>query len=66
MTVNIGDKFFLHGVNLLYKIVNINDFRPSDMKYACDIFDEKGNSAFDVLFIGDDFFTANKDKIERV
>lgn len=55
--VNVGDRFILHshdGHAYTMKIVNINNFREPDMKYAFDAYDENGNSiSNDVLFCGD-------------
>ena len=64
--VNVGDKFILHsqdGHDYAIEIVNINDFREPDMKYAFDAYDEKGNPiSNDVLFCGDELLN----KCERV
>lgn len=62
MDINLDDKFILHKPNrtdLRIKVVNINDFRPPDMKFALEVFDENGNAFDDVCFVGDDFFIDN-------
>lgn len=70
MPIKTGDKFILHssdGLNYTIVIVNVNTFRPPDMTYACDVFNEKGLMCNqDLLFIGDDFFSINKDKLEKL
>lgn len=62
ITVLKGDILELHSENgLIYKveILNINEYRPPEMKYACNIIDPNGNSYFstygDYYFCGDDF-----------
>ena len=56
--VKVGDRFILHsqeGHDYTMEIVNINDYREPDMKYAFDAYDENGNSiSNDVLFCGDE------------
>lgn len=70
MIIKIGDKFLLHssdGLKYTIVIVNINDFRPPDMIYACNVFNEKGYLCNqDLMFIGDDFFSINKEKLEKL
>lgn len=63
--INIGDKYILHSENghdYDIEVVNINYFRPPDMTYACDVYDDNGIYAGDVMFFGEEFF----DKCEKV
>lgn len=69
ITVSKGDILELHSENgLIYKveILNINEYRPPEVKYACDIIDPYGNSYFstykDYYFCGDDFIQKLKKK----
>lgn len=69
MDIKNGDKFKFNSDNgHVYdiEIININDYREPDMKYGCDIYDEKGTYAGDVIFIGDDFFKNNKEKLKKI
>lgn len=56
--IKVGDRFILHsqdGNDYTMEIVNINDYREPDMKYAFDAYDENGNSiSNNVLFCGDE------------
>lgn len=57
--ISIGDKYILHSENgheYSIEVVNINDFRPPDMKYGCDVYDDNGTYAGDVMFVGEEFF----------
>ncbi len=66
MEINVNDKFILHskdGHDYRIEVVNKNEFREPDMKYALDIYDENGNCNDDVFFVGDEFF--ENDFIER-
>lgn len=59
MDINVGDRFIWHstsGIDYKIEIVNINDFREPDMRYALDVWDSDGKSLGDVIFTGDDFF----------
>jgi hypothetical protein len=52
-----GDKFVLHssnGMDYKIEVVNVNNFRPQDEKYACDVWDCNGVYAGDLMFFGDD------------
>lgn len=66
--IHVRDKFILHGEggdDLTVRVVNINYYRPPEVKYAIEIFDSDGNLyGDDVVFVGDDFFSKNN--IERV
>ena len=69
MEIRINDTFLFHSSNVMdfkIRIVNINNYREPSEKYACDVWDEYGTYAGDVMFFGDDFFETNKDKIEKV
>lgn len=70
MDIHIDDVFILHssdGNDYKIVVVNINDFRPPDMKYAVDLYDKEGKHVSnDVFFIGDDFFEGNKSKISII
>ena len=69
MKIRINDAFLFHssnGMDYKLRIVNINSYREPSEKYACEVCDGNGNYTDDVMFIGDDFFKTNKDKIERV
>ena len=56
---SVGDKYILHfvnGMDYTINIVNINNYRPDDMKYAADVYDKNGNYVGnDVQFFGDEF-----------
>ena len=62
-----NDKFILHssnGMDYKIEIVSVNDFRPPEERYGCDMYDGNGVYAGDVLFFGDDFF--NQECVEKV
>jgi len=62
-----GDKFVLHssnGMDYNIKVININNFREPEMKYACDVIDGNGICSDDVMFFGDDFF--KQDCIDKI
>lgn len=51
----VGDRFVFHSENGLdynMYIVNVNDFRPPNMKYGVDVYDCNGTYAGDVMFFG--------------
>lgn len=57
-----GDEFILHssnGFDYECKVININECRPEDMKYALDV-TVNGESLPDVSFVGDQFFQLNE------
>lgn len=57
-----GDEFILHnsnGFDYECQVININEFRPEDMKYALNI-TVNGESLPDVSFVGDQFFQLNE------
>ena len=59
----VNDKYIFHaedGRNFTIEVVNINDFREPSMKYACDVYDDNGEYAGDVMFFGDDFLNKCK------
>ena len=61
----VGDKYVLHsenGMDYSIKIVNVNDFRETSMKYGADVYDENGIYAGDVTFFGEDLLA----KCEKV
>lgn len=61
----IDDEFRFKSENgMTYKIVivNKNEFRSPDEKYAADVWDGNGVYAGDVMFFGDDFLN----KCEKV
>lgn len=62
----VGDKFVFHSENGLdydVYIINVNDFRPPDMKYGADVYDCNGTYAGDVMFLGEEFLAKCK-KVE--
>lgn len=68
MNINVWDKFILHSAakkDVFIKVVNVNDYRPPDWKYALDVYDDKGHAP-DYLFFGDDWFEENKEKLEKI
>lgn len=61
-----GDEFILHssnGYDYECQVININEFRPEEMKYALDV-TVNGESLPDVSFVGDQFFQLNEAIIE--
>lgn len=66
--VKVGDKFILHsqdGHDYTMEIVNINEFREPDMKYALDVYDMNGRCiSNDVLFCGDELLNKCKKVME--
>lgn len=59
----VGDKYILYSgkdVSYYIKIVNVNDFREPNMKYAIDICNENGTYFDDVMFVGDEFLSKYK------
>lgn len=67
--MQVGDCYILHsenGMDYKIKIVNINYFRPPDMIYGADVYDENGNHPGDVMFFGDNFFENNKDRLDKI
>jgi len=70
MDIKIGDKFAIYGDKKedtnTFEIVNINDCRPPEMKYAVDVWDAYGNEAPDVFFLNDQWFENHKDQLERI
>lgn len=62
ITVKKNDKLIFNSENGLkydIEIININDFRPPEMKYAINLIDPDGNSYYsaynDYYFCGEDF-----------
>lgn len=52
--IKIGDKFIYN--DYIVKIININDFREPDLKYAVEVTDNQGQNIFsDIRFISEDF-----------
>ena len=69
MEIKVNDKFIFHsenGMKYRIEIININNYRDPCEKYACDIWDENGNYAGDVTFVGDDFFNNYESQFERI
>lgn len=69
MEIKVNDKFILHttnGMDYRINVININKYRESSMKYACDIWDGNGVYAGDVSFVGDDFFNDYEEQFERI
>ena len=67
MEISVNNKFVLHSSNghdYRIEVVNINFFRPPDMVYAIDVWDDNNIYMGDVQFVGEDFFTNNK--VERI
>ena len=63
----VGDKYILYSgkdVGYYIKIVNVNDFREPNMKYAIDICNENGMYFDDVMFVGDEFLSKCKRVIQ--
>lgn len=67
MDLKVGDVFILRLPCYTYriKIISINDFRPPDMKYGCDIMID-GSNHNGIDFFGDDFFETYKNNLERI
>ena len=66
--VKLNDRFILHSENghdYNITVVNINEFREPSMKYACDVYCEGNHVGDDFMFVGDEFFEKNQDKLER-
>ena len=61
MTVKVNDELILHsknGKDYLIKIININEYRDPDMKYACDLMVDGvwyTDAYGDYYFCGDEF-----------
>jgi hypothetical protein len=65
--IKVNDIFILHsdnGMDYNITVVNINEFREPNMKYACEVIDGNGVAFDDFMFVGDEFF--NSKKVERV
>ena len=55
---NVNDKFILHSSNghdYTLQICNVNECRPPNQLYACDVYDDEGHSMDDVYFCNDDW-----------
>ena len=53
---NVNDEFILHSSNghdYTLQICNVNECRPPDMIYACDVYDDECHSLDDVFFCND-------------
>ena len=69
MNIKVDDKFVLHSIDGRdYKIIiaSVNDYRPPEQRYAVDVYNDQGQHPGDVIFVGDDFFFNNKEKLEKV
>ena len=69
MEIRVGDKFRFHSdndIDYTIFVVNINDFREPSMRYGLDIYDDKGVYMGDVMFMGDDFFNNNANKLDKL
>jgi hypothetical protein len=72
MNVKVGDELILHssnGKDYPVKIVNINEYRPPEMKYAVDIYSEGtwySDAMNDYYFCGDDLIEKCEMKKESV
>lgn len=67
--MQVGDWYILHsenGMDYKIEIININYYRPPEMLYAVDVYDENGNHSEDVTFLGDEFFKRNINKLDKV
>lgn len=64
--IKVGDKFVfrseLAGAKIPFRVININEFRPPDMKYGIEL--AIPNS--DAFFVGDEWFEKHNDQIERM
>jgi hypothetical protein len=61
----VGDIYILRSednIGYKIKIVNVNDFREPNMKYAIDVYNGNGMHFDDVMFVGDEFLA----KCEKV
>ena len=59
----VGDKFILHsesGMDYYIYVVNVNNYREPDLKYAVDVCNEDGVYANDVVFVGENFLSKCK------
>lgn len=59
MNINVNDEYVLHsenGMDYTIKVIGVSNYRPPELKYACDVYDGNGNYAGDVMFFGEEFF----------
>ena len=69
MEIKVNDKFLFHSDNgHVYgmSVVNINYSRPPGEIIAVDVCDENNTYFGDVLFLSFDFFSKNKNKLEKI
>lgn len=67
MEIRRGDKFTFHsdgGGNYTIYVIDIDYYRELSTKYGIDIYGENGVG--NTMFIGDDFFNKNKDKLYKL
>lgn len=65
MDIKVRDKFILHSQrDYKIEVVSVSNFREPSMKYALDVRTQNGEPySDDYVFVGDDFFINNADKI---
>lgn len=66
--IQVGDVYILHsedGNDYEIRVLNINECREPNMKYAVDWFLNGVPMNKDVVFNGDEFFIANINKLEK-
>ncbi len=66
--IQVGDVYILHsedGNDYEIRLFNINECREPSMKYAVDWFYNNKPVNKDVIFIGDEFFIKNINKLEK-
>ena len=69
MDIKVNDVFILHsadGKDYKIKVASVNDYRPPDQRYALDVYNDQGQYAGDVIFMGDDFFLLNQEKLDKI
>lgn len=65
----VGDYYILHSENgndYNIKIINVNEYRPPDMRYATDVYFNGKSCYDDVVFLSDYFFESQKNKLEKM
>jgi hypothetical protein len=65
MDIKVDDRFILHsenGKDYIVKVISVNEYRPPETKYACDVTLDGKYVCDDFYFCGEEFF----DKCERI
>lgn len=69
MDIQVGDSLHYKGETheYIFKVRNVSDYRPPEMRYALLGCDAQGNDlGKDYLFVGDDWFEENAHKLTRI